>query len=331
MRKPSAIVIFVFIAALPFPASAQEDMPDSQDHPQIPRIEGTYIVGYGHSLYDEGEFITGFEDRELQTVVAEGKRTRIAYLGPKTVSPLLVLRNYQTALAELGEVEEIFLCRKTDCPSNLPKIFTWSDQRRVDNVMPGSRFVFGVTSYYRDQLYWYGRVTGTNARYHVSIYSSVFTEKIIMGRSVRGLPFIHLEILEEADFEATLEIVAPEAIAKSISEKGHIALYGIHFDVDSATLKADSKTTLESIASVLRNDPALRVYVVGHTDNQGGYDYNLDLSKRRAASVVATLTEDHGISAERLVALGVGPAAPVASNTNGEGQALNRRVELVEF
>ena len=70
--------------------------------------------------------------------------------------------------------------------------------------------------------------------------------------------------------------------------------------------------------------------MVGHTDNQGGLDYNMDLSRRRAGAVVAALTEQHGIAADRLRPAGVGPLAPAATNDTEEGRSLNRRVELVK-
>jgi outer membrane protein OmpA-like peptidoglycan-associated protein len=70
---------------------------------------------------------------------------------------------------------------------------------------------------------------------------------------------------------------------------------------------------------------------VGHTDNQGKSDYNVGLSKRRAASVVTELTGKYGIAATRLDAFGCGMYSPVASNAAEEGRAKNRRVELVEW
>jgi outer membrane protein OmpA-like peptidoglycan-associated protein len=70
---------------------------------------------------------------------------------------------------------------------------------------------------------------------------------------------------------------------------------------------------------------------VGHTDNQGKPDYNLDLSRRRAASVLRELTSKNGIAADRLDSFGCGLYAPVASNESEEGRAKNRRVELVKW
>ena len=74
----------------------------------------------------------------------------------------------------------------------------------------------------------------------------------------------------------------------------------------------------------------MKLWVVGHTDSTGEYEMNMDLSRRRAAAVIAALTGGHGIAADRLQPAGVGPLAPVASNDTEEGRAKNRRVELVK-
>jgi outer membrane protein OmpA-like peptidoglycan-associated protein len=70
--------------------------------------------------------------------------------------------------------------------------------------------------------------------------------------------------------------------------------------------------------------------IVGHTDNQGAAAYNLDLSKHRADAVAATLTSRYGVAVDRLLAQGMGAAAPLASNDSDAGRAKNRRVELVK-
>jgi outer membrane protein OmpA-like peptidoglycan-associated protein len=71
--------------------------------------------------------------------------------------------------------------------------------------------------------------------------------------------------------------------------------------------------------------------VVGHTDNAGGFDYNRDLSQRRAEAVVTRLIQDQGVDVRRLFPVGVSFAAPIASNQTEEGRAQNRRVELVRY
>ena len=107
-----------------------------------------------------------------------------------------------------------------------------------------------------------------------------------------------------------------------------MVIYGILFDTDAATLKAESEATLAEIVSVLKDNAGLSIYVVGHTDDVGALDYNQDLSLRRAVAVTDALVAK-GISRDRLTPLGAGPMAPVASNATEDGRALNRRVELV--
>ncbi|HSC61436.1 MAG TPA: OmpA family protein, partial [Rhizomicrobium sp.] len=84
------------------------------------------------------------------------------------------------------------------------------------------------------------------------------------------------------------------------------------------------------IAKLLKGQPKLSVYIVGHTDSQGGYDYNMNLSRGRAQSVAADLVSRYGIDKARLKTAGVGFLAPLGSNQTEDGRALNRRTELVE-
>jgi outer membrane protein OmpA-like peptidoglycan-associated protein len=116
----------------------------------------------------------------------------------------------------------------------------------------------------------------------------------------------------------------------SIATTGHVALYGIYFDHDKSDVKPESAPTLAEIAKFLKAEPKLSLYVVGHTDSVGTYDYNMALSARRAAAVVKELTGKHGIAAAPLKPAGTGPLAPVAPNDTEDGRAKNRRVELVK-
>jgi outer membrane protein OmpA-like peptidoglycan-associated protein len=118
-------------------------------------------------------------------------------------------------------------------------------------------------------------------------------------------------------------------MAKGLGETGHIALYGIYFDTDKAVIKPESAPTLAEIAKLLTGQPELHVFIVGHTDNQGAYDYNMGLSQRRAAAVAAALAKSYSIAPGRMKTAGVGFLSPVGSNTTEQGRALNRRVELV--
>jgi OmpA-OmpF porin, OOP family len=105
-------------------------------------------------------------------------------------------------------------------------------------------------------------------------------------------------------------------------------LQQVHFQTASATILPDSFPMLQEIALLLKANPDIkRLRIEGHTDNRGNADYNLDLSKRRAASVRQWLT-DHGIAADRLESEGYGLTRPVATNDTDAGRAQNRRVEF---
>jgi len=125
------------------------------------------------------------------------------------------------------------------------------------------------------------------------------------------------------------EVVADAtALSQSIAATGKAIVYGIYFDTGKSILKPESDPTLEQITKLLKQEPQLQLYVVGHTDNDGALDFNLKLSSDRAASVVKALVS-RGISASRLSSAGVASYCPAASNKTEDGKAKNRRVELV--
>ncbi len=95
-------------------------------------------------------------------------------------------------------------------------------------------------------------------------------------------------------------------------------------------IKPESEPSLKESAKLLQADPKLKLYVVGHTDNEGTFEYNIKLSKDRAEAVVKALVSTYKIAAARLQAFGAGPVSPAASNQTEEGRAKNRRVELAE-
>lgn len=121
-----------------------------------------------------------------------------------------------------------------------------------------------------------------------------------------------------------------KSMAQDISATGKVAVYGIYFDFNKADVKPESEPVLKEIAKLLKQNPKLNLYVVGHTDNVGSLATNMGLSQRRADAVVQALVSKHGVDAKRLTSHGVGPLCPVASSKTEEGRAKNRRVELVE-
>jgi len=123
---------------------------------------------------------------------------------------------------------------------------------------------------------------------------------------------------------------APDTRSKLITE-GRLTTYGITFDVNKANIKPESYGTLNDIATVLKENPGVKVKIVGHTDSDGDDALNLDLSMRRAESVKNELSSKFGIEDSRMVAEGAGERKPVAPNDSPSNKAMNRRVEFIKL
>jgi len=123
---------------------------------------------------------------------------------------------------------------------------------------------------------------------------------------------------------------APDTRSKLITE-GRLTTYGITFDVNKADIKPESHGTLNDIATVLKENPEVKVKIIGHTDSDGDDAMNLNLSKRRAESVKNELASNFGIDTSRMEAEGAGETKPVASNDTPANKAMNRRVELIKL
>ena len=148
------------------------------------------------------------------------------------------------------------------------------------------------------------------------------------GSGDKSCGAIEHSIVRVAAMEQSV-IVSADQIAKDMGDSGKVVFYGIYFDTDKATVKAESAPTLAEMAKWLKNNENQKVLIVGHTDMQGALDRNQKLSRDRAAAVSAALIKNYGIKGERFSVDGVGPLAPIASNTTEPGRARNRRVEMV--
>jgi outer membrane protein OmpA-like peptidoglycan-associated protein len=154
-----------------------------------------------------------------------------------------------------------------------------------------------------------------------------------------ALAGIYLEVFNEGrGYEVTIvetqamrqEVTAnAAAMGKELAATGKTILVGIYFDTGAATVKPESEPALTEMTTLLKTTPALKAYIVGHTDAAGTLERNLKLSADRAEAVVKALIA-HGIAAGRLKAAGVGPYSPIGPNSSEEGRAQNRRVELVQ-
>jgi OmpA-OmpF porin, OOP family len=309
----------VFVACLllglsaPFAAAQDQDMEGSKDHPLISRYPGSYIKDYVTKEFDEFTLALGKTSdlKFAKSLHLEGKITRIVYTPPPGRSVLEVFRNYQSALKNAG-FETLFTCGPQDC----------SGEGKSDGRVYGN----GEYDDYWGPDHGIHYLSAKLGRPEGDVYVSLLVDD--QGGDFR--PNTELYVIETKPMESGLITVNAVSLANDINRTGHASVYGIYFDTGKADVKPESDATLKEIAKLLQGDPKLKLYVVGHTDNQGALDLNMDLSRRRAEAVSAALTTKYAVPAVRLRAYGCGPYAPVASNDNENGRAKNRRVELVK-
>jgi OmpA-OmpF porin, OOP family len=311
MQRSTAVSTAVLLAfalslfAAPAPAQ-QRDVPGSRDYPGIGRFAGSVITGYDAKDFDAvklqaAPFKAG---KPTDARRLEGRVMRIAYRTGPGPSILEVSHNFEAQLAKDG-FETLLAC-DTDACGGIP--FT----EQIDVLPIPQMWVDGFN--YR---YYAGHKKQGGADMYAIVLTSKNNEAITAQLVVAIVGVMANKMVDAA------------AMAKGLGEKGHIALYGIYFDTDKAVIKPQSKPTLDEMAKLLRGQPRLSVFIVGHTDSQGSYEHNMTLSRQRAEAVAAALVGSYRIARGRLRTAGVGFLAPVGSNATEEGRALNRRVELV--
>ncbi len=299
----------VLVLAWIVPAIAlASDVAGSADLPKIGRFEGSEITFYQTENYGSTVFATGpvkGADTQSTSKTVEGQIIRILYTVPEGSSALEVFRNFESRITEAGYVLEF---------SGEQDAYTMN-YKHPSEVLPKIQMASGSSS----MLYAFGTARDDK--------SDKFIGLLVVPIRPAG---IGVQIITAETKAMENRMVDAAAMQEAIAEQGHIALYGIYFDTDSDVVKAESEPTVAEIARFLKENAGVNVIVVGHTDNQGSLDYNLGLSRRRAASVVQELSAKYGIASGRLNSAGVGYLAPVANNDSEDGRALNRRVELVK-
>lgn len=304
----------LLVCIVPVSAANAKDVKGSKDHPLVSRYEGAEIIRYKQEKFNEYALLLGKpkgkEPGEHQAV--EGAITQIRYQIDKERTSLEVYKNYEKALVDAG-FETLFECKNKTCGG-----------RAFNHLV----VEYGdMSENYKDQRFLAAKLTRPEGTAYVSLY---VVKAYAIGGPKHNTVMVQLDIIESAEMETGKVAVDADAIGKGLDTEGHIAIYGIFFDSGSDKIKPESGEALGEIATLMKARPDLGLLVVGHTDNQGELAYNMDLSKRRAASVVKALSEGHGIGAARLTPAGVGFLAPVASNRGDAGRGQNRRVELVE-
>lgn len=312
---PLASALAILLAA---PALAK-DAAGSRDHPLVGRYAGSEIAAYATADFDEQRLITAPIDLKTDgeaftdgnSIRVEGRVFRIRYDAPKDRSSLEIMRNYEDSLKAKG-FEITYSCADATCMKGNGSPYRMS-------TFAGD----GAINYrYGDGVrYLLAKATRPTGDVHAAVY---------VGSSKTG-PLVRVVVVEEKPMQGDqIAFVDAGAMSKALASQGRVALYGIQFDFDKADIKPESRATLDEIAKFLKAEPSISVVVTGHTDAKGAFDYNVDLSRRRASAVVADLTARYGIAAARLTPFGAGMASPIAGNDDEAGRAKNRRVELVK-
>ncbi|MEX2201351.1 MAG: DUF4892 domain-containing protein, partial [Dongiaceae bacterium] len=302
------------------PVRALEGDPiGAADHPLILRYEGAAIIGYDHRAFEQFRLPLGMPLREAAGSVElvehrdiEGRHTRIIYAAPAERSSLEVFHNYERALTEDG-FEILFTCSGDDCGERglFAGELLYAPDKRLRTLGPVTEFAF---SFPLQPFYLAARLPRDDGDIHVSLY--VARENFDAFPETHNRALVLLDVIEPGTLEDRIDpnggtdamgveatvllglesppdtgwagIAAAESddIERALREAGRVAIYTIAFDSGKARLTEESYPAIGEIADVLNRNPNLSLFVVGHTDNEGSYQYNLNLSRQRAEAVV---------------------------------------------
>lgn len=328
MRLPTSLRLSLLLLAasalLTGAARAQlADLAGSSDHPLVGRYEGSVITFHETKAYEElalpfKPLERGEKDKpEAWQIPLAGKLTSIRYEGPADRSILEVMRNYEASLKSQGFQIDFFCNGADKC----------SPGRSIPTFWEAGNGAIGMPTTWNTSVY----LLATHDRPEGRVTVGMLGVETRATSSRPLTPYVAVTVVEAKPMETDkVQVVEAGELERTLVRDGRIAIYGIYFDFDKAEIKPESAPQLEQLVAFLKNNPAMNVLIVGHTDDQGAFDYNLSLSQKRAQAVVDTLATKHGVARSRLIPAGAGMVAPIASNRTEEGRARNRRVEIVE-
>jgi OOP family OmpA-OmpF porin len=324
--KISAICLLLFSAAA---VAFAQDVPNSNDPPGMKRYEGSDLIGYRAPKFDEylvplGTPTSTDPNAYKKSAQAEGQVSYYTYLAPEGRTPAELIRNYKQ------EFQRLSLDVVYEKGAGQPGWFgpTFSQIAKASDI--GDILAYNQD----DERMLVGKSKDAQPTYYVCFVTAYRDGNMpdrLHGKVTKTRVLAQLVVVAPDTMEKKMTFVNADEMKQALHTSGKVVLYGLYFDTDKDAVKTESQPTLAEIAKLMKSDPSLRLHVVGHTDNQGKPDYNVNLSQRRATNVAAELSSKYGIPANRLDAFGCGLYAPVASNEDEPGRAKNRRVELVRW
>jgi outer membrane protein OmpA-like peptidoglycan-associated protein len=329
-RRISEVLAAVVVLLLSCGAMRAQDVSDSKDPAGMKRYEGSEIIGYRAPKFDEYLLPLG-KPTSMSSPLAYEKSKQIeglvsyyTYLAPAGRTPTEVFRNYKQEFQRLG-IQTLY-----EKSAGQPGWFGPTFNNIAEDCDLQQILAYDEA----EERLLVGKNKDTNPTYYV-VFVTAYRDGVIperlQSKVKKGLALAQIVVLTPQEMEKKMTFVNADDMKQALHDSGKVALYGVYFDTDKDVVKSESQPTLDEIAKLLKSEPSLRLHVVGHTDNQGKPEYNLELSRRRAANVVRELTTKMGVSASRLDSFGCGLYSPVAPNGTEDGRAKNRRVELVEW
>jgi outer membrane protein OmpA-like peptidoglycan-associated protein len=293
------------------------------------RYQGSEIIGYRAPVWDEFELPLGPPEafsppRYAESVMVTGLVSRYTYIAPVGRTPSELFRNYQSEFQRL-DLQKLYEKGAGQKGWFGPTFDQIANEDQIGQILAYNesqeRVLVGMSNDPQPTYYYV----------FVTAYADGVIPHPLEGVVSKNRGLVQLVVVAPQERTDQMSFVSAAVMARYLEDTGRVVLEGLYFDSDRDAVWPDSERVLEEIAQLLRSDPRLKVRVVGHTDNQGAVEHNLELSRRRAANVATMLTSRYGIAAERLDSFGCGPYAPVASNDSEAGRAKNRRVELVAW
>jgi len=311
------------------------DVPGAADHPLVKRFTGSWLAGQQVSNWNaavvpgSAELSKADARQFKEPLTVEGKVTRTLYIAPRGKASLEVWRNYEQALMAAG-LKKRFSCER-NCADLMFAWFKQSEPVKGFNwatgyieTPTGNRYDPRSALSVEDGRMLVGTLGKPGQEATVLLYNS------LAANASTGLVATYVEVIEPKAMETGQVTVDPGALQAGLAAEGRVTLTGLFFDTGRTELKPESKAQLDAMAELLKSQPALKAWIVGHTDNVGSFEANEKLSLARAQAVVAALAAaPYKVDAKRLVPKGLASLAPVAGNGEEAGRAKNRRVELV--
>jgi OmpA-OmpF porin, OOP family len=304
---------------------AAQDIRGARDHPLVKRFPNATIVRYDKQnlgkyilpigpvvKWDYAKDQPDFAGKKLDL---EGEVTRITYVVRPGSSSAEVFGSVKNDLTDKG-FKTFYEAKGADFGRAQGNLFKNLNEQLFEYSPKGAHFLSA-------------KYDGAAATVYVTLYVTEYEIGTTPVRVRPGQAILQLDVIEVKPVSDKLVVVSASDISKGLEASGRVAVYGILFDSNKSDVKPESRPALDEIAKYLRSNANAKLDVVGHTDNVGSYDSNLDLSRSRAAAVVGALVGEYNINPQRLRASGVGFLAPIASNAAEDGRAKNRRVELL--